>query len=80
MKADGGRLRTTLALTALVLAAALLAPSVAGASLDGGKQRHRGRTPVVVFPAYHFTKLQVRSRTRPSRRDARAQAPSRTGS
>jgi lysophospholipase-3 len=59
VKAHGGRLRIALALTGLVLAAALVVPAVAGASLDGGKGQHRWRTPVVLFPAFHFTKLEV---------------------
>ena len=53
-----GRIRTMTALVGAVVAAILLVPGTAGASLDGGGGRRRP-TPVVVFPAFHFTKLEV---------------------
>jgi lecithin-cholesterol acyltransferase len=43
----------------LVVSAALLVPVAAGASLLSGGGGSGGRTPVVLFPAFHFTKLQV---------------------
>lgn len=58
MREYGGRVRAVSALTGIFLAAALLLPATASASLDGGGAR-AGRTPVVVFPAFHFTKLEV---------------------
>jgi len=59
MKEYGGRLRAVTALTGIALAAALLVPAAASASLDRGGASGAGRTPVVVFPAFHFTKLEV---------------------
>jgi lysophospholipase-3 len=56
MKLSAGRLR---AAVAFVVAAALLVPAAAGASLLGGGGGGGGRTPVVLFPAFHFTKLRV---------------------
>jgi lysophospholipase-3 len=57
MKEYGGRVRAMVALIGVVMAAALLVPAAATASLDPG--RDSGRTPVIVFPAFHFTKLEV---------------------
>ncbi len=54
------RFRGTVALVGALLAVVLLAPAAAGAALDRhGHQGHRGLTPVVLFPAFHFTKLEV---------------------
>jgi lysophospholipase-3 len=44
-------------LAVFAAAAFLVVPATAGASLDGGGSGKR--TPVVLFPAFHFTKLQV---------------------
>ena len=57
MKAFGRRSGT---LVAALAAATLVAPALASASVDRGGSGDPGRTPVVVFPAYHFTKLEVR--------------------
>jgi lecithin-cholesterol acyltransferase len=46
--------RRTLGLLAVVAAALVLAPAGAAAG-----SAHRGLTPVVLFPAFHFTKLEV---------------------
>jgi lysophospholipase-3 len=46
------------ALVACAAAAALLVPS-AGAVVADRTHHHGGRTPVVLFPAFHFTKLEV---------------------
>jgi lysophospholipase-3 len=59
MREYGGRVRAVSALTGIFLAAALLLPATASAALDGGGGDRAGRTPVVVFPAFHFTKLEV---------------------
>jgi lecithin-cholesterol acyltransferase len=59
MREYGGRVRAVSALTGVALAAALLVPAAASASLDRGGGARAGRTPVVVFPAFHFTKLEV---------------------
>ena len=53
-----GRIRLVAALAGTVVAALLLVPSTALASLDGGGSSGK-RTPVVLFPAFHFTKLEV---------------------
>jgi lysophospholipase-3 len=54
------RCRGTVALVGALLALVLLAPAAAGAALDRhGHHGHRGLTPVVLFPAFHFTKLEV---------------------
>ncbi len=53
-----GRIRLIGALAGTVVAAFLLVPSTAFASLDGGGSSGK-QTPVVLFPAFHFTKLQV---------------------
>jgi lysophospholipase-3 len=54
------RCRGTVALVGALLALVLLAPATAGAALDRhGHHGHRGLTPVVLFPAFHFTKLEV---------------------
>ena len=58
MKEYRGRFRVWSALIGVVVAAALVVPATASASLDGGSHRAR-RTPVVVFPAFHFTKLEI---------------------
>jgi lecithin-cholesterol acyltransferase len=59
MKYHCGRIRSMAALAAMV-AALLLFPSTAlAASLGGGSSSGAGRTPVVLFPAFHFTKLLV---------------------
>ena len=60
MKHHFGRIRSMAALAAMV-AALLLFPSTAlAASLGGGGgSSGGGRTPVVLFPAWHFTKLLV---------------------
>jgi lecithin-cholesterol acyltransferase len=59
MKAFG---RRSGALVAALAAAMLVAPALASASVNRGGGGDPGRTPVVVFPAYHFTKLEVRVR------------------
>jgi lecithin-cholesterol acyltransferase len=56
----GKRSGAAAALVGLVVAAILLAPSSASASPE--RNRGIGRTPVVVFPAFHFTKLVVKVR------------------
>jgi len=47
--------RRTLGLLAVLAAALALSP----AASEGAGSAHRGLTPVVLFPAFHFTKLQV---------------------
>ena len=59
MKEYGGRFRAATAFTGVALAAALLVPAAASGSLNRGGGSDAGRTPVVVFPAFHFTKLEV---------------------
>ena len=54
-----GRVRTMTALVGVAVAAILAVPGTAGASLDGGGGSSSKLTPVVVFPAFHFTKLEV---------------------
>ncbi len=58
MKDVRARFRVLVALIAVVATAALLVPASATASLDRGSH-HTRRTPVVVFPAFHFTKLEI---------------------
>ena len=54
------RFRGTIALVGALLAVVLLVPAAAGAALDRhGHHGHHGLTPVVLFPAFHFTKLEI---------------------
>ena len=54
------RFRGTVALVGALLAVVLLVPAAAGAALDRhGHRGHHGLTPVVLFPAFHFTKLEI---------------------
>lgn len=57
MRKYGRRFRAAAAPVAVVIAAVLLLPSAGTASPQ--RTRSAGRTPVVLFPAFHFTKLSV---------------------
>ena len=52
-----GSRRRTVALVAVAVAAVILAPMPTAASVGHGSSE--GRTPIVLFPAWHFTRLEV---------------------